>query len=80
MKQYANLSQATCAALDALVAKHPVCCGRDLLGRAAKAARQTQPDLGDPSEVDMYIFLKHRPECGVDCDDECPVTGEPADN
>ena len=31
-------------------------------------------------EVDMYIFLKHRPDCGVDCDDECPVTGEPANN
>ena len=80
MQQYSNLSPATCNALDALAAKHPVCCGRDLLARAAKVARQTQPDLATPEQVDMYIFLKHRPECGMDCDDECPVTGQPANN
>ena len=80
MKQYANLSQATCDALDALAAKHPKCCGRDLLDQGATVADKLQPDLDDPMEVDMYIFLKHRPDCGVDCDDECPVTGEPANN
>ena len=57
MKQYANLSQATRDALDALVAKHPKCCGRDLLDQGATVADKLQPDLDDPMEVDMYIFL-----------------------
>jgi hypothetical protein len=77
--QYSKLDAAARTAIDAIVAKYPNRCGRDLLEAAAKAAETIQDDLHH-DEPSMYIFLKHRPDCGVDCDEQCPVTGKPCYN
>jgi hypothetical protein len=77
--QYSKLSAAARTAIDAIVAKYPNRCGRDLLQAAAKAAEAVGDDL-QHDESSMYIFLKHRPDCGVDCDEQCPVTGKPCYN
>ena len=79
MKQYSNLSAATLTAVDAVVAKYPNRCARDLFTVAHKVGKAAQP--GVPlHEIDMYLFLKHFPDCGMDCDECCPVTGQPCNN
>ena len=77
--QYSNLTAATLTAIDTVVAKYPNRCARDILPVAYKAATAAQ-HATPLHEVDMYVFLKHRPDCGMDCDDECPVTGKPCRN
>jgi len=73
-----QLNPATVNAIDALVAKHPKCCGRDLMAAANRLAAG-QPELIG-FEVDSYLFGRHRPDCGMDCDEQCPVTGKPCRN
>jgi len=77
--QYSKLNAAARNAIDAVVAKHPNRCGRDLLQAASKAAKAIQNDLV-LDESSMYIFLVHRPDCGMDCDEQCPVTGQPCNS
>lgn len=74
-----KLNPAATAAVDAVVASHPRTCARDLLVEAHAAANRAQQNLrGD--EVDMYVFLTHRKDCGYDCDSGCPVSGKPPRN
>jgi len=74
--QYSKLSAATLATIDTVVAKYPNTCARDILPVAYVVATAGAP----LHEVDMYIFLVHRPDCGMDCDEKCPVTGKPCNN
>jgi hypothetical protein len=77
--QYSELSAATLATIDTVVAKYPNTCARDILPVAYKVVTAAHP--GAPlHEVDMYVFLVHRPDCGMDCDEQCPVTGKPCNN
>jgi len=77
--QYSHLAQSTLTAIDTVVAKYPNRCARDILRAAHVAATAAQPTT-PLHEVDMYVFLKHRPDCGMDCDEQCPVTGKPCHN
>jgi len=77
--QYSRLAPSTLAAIDAVAAKYPKRCGRDILPVAYKAVTAAQP-AAPLHEVDMYVFLVRRPDCGMDCDEQCPVTGKPCHN
>ena len=79
--QYKDLTPTTLAAIDNLVHRCPGYCGRDLLGVVQQIGEQYQPNLPDAgTQAEMYMFLAHRQECGVDCDEMCPVSRRPCRN
>ena len=77
--EYSNVSQSARLAIAEVVSRYPNRCGRDVLRAAHLAAAKLQPNV-PLGEVDMFVFLELRQECGMDCDEECPVTGKPCRN
>ena len=77
--QYSNLVPSTLTTIDTVVAKYPTRCARDILPVDYKAVTAAQP-AAPLHEVDMYVFLVLRPDCGMDCDEQCPTTGKPCHN
>ena len=77
--EYSNVSQSARLAIAEVVSRYPNRCGRDVLRAAHREAAKLQPNV-PLGEVDMFVFLELWQECGVDCDDVCPVSGEPCHN